>query len=134
MAERAINWAAHNKAPLQALFLMAAREEEEGYPFPSDLDAAENRTDREDAEKDDLNLIRDYEKILNDLGKEKNVWVSTEVRKGPTLKEIVSLTKEAAIVFVDGTYDPDDILSPKGFTLEAVQKKSYAPVEVVSEP
>jgi hypothetical protein len=134
MAEHAINWAASNKAPLQALFLKAGKEEEEGYPYPSDLDAAEKLTDRKDAERDDLNIIRDYEKILHDLGKEKNVWVSTEIRSDPSLEEIVSLTKESAIVFVDASYDPSDVLSPREFTLEKLQQRSRAPVKIISGP
>ena len=134
MADYSVKWAAKNEVPLLALFLRASREKEEGYFFPSDLDAAENITDRRDAERDDLLLINDYQKLMKDLGIEMNVPVSISVLSDPSDKDLLSLTKEASIVFVDATYDSTDILSPKGFTLEEFQKKSNALVEVIREP
>ena len=59
MAQQAIAWAAGQRVPLHTLFLIAGREKEEGYGFPSDLDAAEKATTRVDAEKDDRRLIED---------------------------------------------------------------------------
>ena len=133
MAEKAVTWAARNKTSLEALFLKARKEKEEGYGFPSDLDAAEKLKDRRDAEKDDLDLIHDYEEILNDLGNENKVSVSTDILTDPTVEDVLQKTKEAAIVFVDATYDPEDVLSPKDFTLEELKRRSAAPVEVVRE-
>ena len=133
VADKAIAWAVSNKTSIQALFLKAKKEKEEGYGFPSDLDAAEKLTTHKEAEKDDLKLIRDYEKLLKHLGKEKSVRVNAEIMTDPPFERVLQRTKKAAIVFVDATYDPEDVLSPKNFTLEELIRRSAAPVEVVSE-
>ena len=134
MADYAIEWAARNKVPLHVLFLRSSEEKEEGYGFPSDLDSAEKLTTRHEAENDDRKLIQDYQKILNDQGREKGVQLTTEVLIDPSFEKILEKTKEVAIVFADATYDPGDPLSPKSFTLEELKKKSHAPVEVLREP
>ena len=134
MAGYAVDWAARNHVPLVALFLIANREKEEGYGFPSDLDAAEKLKDWKDAEKDDAALLQDYQKVFTDLGREKQLTVSTKVLTDPSNEEVIRSTKDAAIVFLDATYDPTDLLSPKKFSVEELKKSSYAPVEVVREP
>ena len=133
LADHAIAWAAQNKVQLHVLFLKASREKEEGYGFPSDLDAAEKLTTHEEAEKDDLKLIRDYEKLLKHLGEEKKVRVTVEIMTDPPLERVLQKTKNAEIVFIRASYDPEDILSPKDFSIEELQEKSHAPVEVVEE-
>jgi hypothetical protein len=134
IADHAIDWALRNKTSLHVLFLRASREEEEGYGFPSDLDAAERLTTSRDAEEDDRKLLQDYQKILNDLGKEKKVQISTEVLLDPPFEHILTKTREAAIVFADATFDPADPLSPKQFSIEELKEKAHAPVEVLREP
>ncbi len=134
MADYAIGWASRNKISVEALFLKSGKEKEEGYAFPSDLDAAEKLKTRKDAEKDDRQLIRDYQKLLTDLGKEKNVQVSTTVIVDPSVDDVVAKTKDATIVFVDASYDPEDPSSPVDFTIEDFQKKSKVRIEVVREP
>ena len=134
MAEYAANWASRNNAVVSALFLKASGEKKEGYGFPSDLDSAEDLSNRKDAEKDDLKLINDYQKILSDLGDEMKVSVSSKIMTDPNLDDVISMTKGASIVLADATYDPNDSLSPKGFTLTGLKEKSRAPVEIIREP
>ena len=133
MAERAFDWAVQNKASVQIIFLKASREKEEGYGFPSDLDAAEKLTTRREAEEDDLKLIKDYQKILDDLGREKKVPVSIEILTDPPLEKVYLYTRDTSIVYVDASYDPSDPLSPQDFSIEAMKENSLAPVEVVSD-
>ena len=133
LAAHAINWAADNRSPLHALFLKAATEKEEGYGFPSDLDAAEKLTTHRDAERDDLKLIRDYEKLLKHLGQEKNVRVTSEIMTDPPFEQILKKTSDASILFIEAGFDPDDIMSPTDFSIERLQQESHAPVEVINE-
>ncbi len=133
LADHAIAWAAQTKVELHILFLRAGREKEEGYGFPSDLDAAEKLTTHKEAEKDDLKLIRDYEKLLKHLGKEKNVRVTEEIMTDPSPEQVFQKTKNAEIVFIEAGYNPEDVASPKDFSIEALQEESHAPVELVTE-
>jgi hypothetical protein len=133
VADTAIDWAAKHGVPLRVVFIEAGREKHEGYGFPSDYSRAEHITNTDDAEKDDQAVVRDYEKLLQDMAREKQVSATTSMLTAPSMNEILSLTKEASLVFVDANYDPNDPLSPHGFTIDKLKKGSSAPVMVVQE-
>ena len=132
LVDHAIAWAEKNKTGLVALFLKGG-EQEEGYPFPSDLDAAEKLKNKEDAEKDDEAIIRDDTKLLQHMAKSKGVEIQVEELKDPTINEVLKKIKDAAVVFVDANADPDDIAAPTKFTLKELVGKLGLPVEQVDE-
>ena len=132
LVDHAIAWAEKNKAGLSAIFLKGG-EEEEGYPFPSDLDSAEKLKNKEDAEKDDEALIRGDMKLLRDMAKSKGVEIEVEEFNDPTMDEVLKKIKDAAVVFVDANADPDDIAAPTKFTLNDLTGKISAYVERVDD-
>jgi len=132
LVDHAIAWAEKNKAALYAVFLKGG-EEEEGYPFPSDLDAAEKLMNKEDAEKDDDALIKDDMKLLHDMAKSKGVELQAEELNDPTIDEVLKKVKDATVVFVDANADPDDIAAPTKFTLNELLGKLGVPVEQIHE-
>ena len=132
LVDHAIAWAEKNKSGLFALFLRG-EEEEEGYPFPSDLDAAEKLMDKEDAERDDKELIKGDTKLLFDMAKSKGVEIQVEELNDPTIDEALKKIKDAAVVFVDANADPDDIAAPTKFTLKELVGKLGVQVEEVRD-
>lgn len=132
LVDHAIAWAEKNKAALYAIFLKGV-EEEEGYLFPSDLDAAEKLMNKEDAEKDDEALIKDDMKLLFDMAKSKGVEIQAEELNDPSLDQALKKVKDAAIVFIDANADPEDIAAPTKFTLNDLVGKLGVPVEQVDE-
>lgn len=132
LVDHAIAWAEKNKAELYAVFLKG-EEKEEGYLFPSDLDAAAKLMDKEDAEEDDEALIKDDMKLLRDMAKSKGVDIQSEELNDPTIDEVLTKIKDAAVVFVDANADSDDIAAPTKFTLNELLGKLGVPFEQVDE-
>ena len=132
LAEYAVEWCAKNGAALHGLF-MEAREKKAGYGFPSDLALAENLTNKKEAQQEDEEIIRDYEKVLLDLGKEKNVPVASSMLLNPSLDKLLAMTEGVVIVFVDASFDKKLVGSSKHFNLEKFKKLSHAPVQVVAD-
>lgn len=130
LAEQAIAWAKTNDAGIEALFLVG-EEPGEGYGFPSDLNAAENLTDKEDAEKDNLRIVRSQVKLLEDMAKTDNVSCRAELLIDPELGEVMVRAKNAELLFIDAEYTNTGLLSVTSFDLEDLVDQSPCPVEKV---
>ena len=133
LANHSIDYATQKGASLHGLFIKAKKEEKEGYLFPSDIDPAQNLTDREDAESDDLRLIKDEQKLLKDLAKEKNIQLQMDVLTDPSLEELLRFTRDAEIVFINDPQEENQILAVTSFELEDLVNRSQSPVEVIHE-
>ena len=130
LANHAIKWAKKNGASLQALFIRAKTEIKEGYIYPSDLDAAEDLEDTDDAVEDDEKIIQSQIKLLEDMAKTENIPFKSELLIDPSREDILDRTKSAAILFIDEDFDEAGILSVSSIDLEDL-KKSPCPVEVI---
>lgn len=131
LVDNAVNWAKNNNAGLHALFIKAADEEDEGYIFPSDLDAAEDLSDTEDAEEGDVKVIQSQVKLLEDMAKTENIPFQSELLTDPSLEDILAIARAKDILFVDHDFDEPGILTVTGFKLRELIKKSPATVEVI---
>lgn len=115
VAEYAISGAREASAGLLALFIVA-REKEEGYFFPNDLDAAQDLTDKEDAEQDDLRIIRSQVHLLEGMAKMEGVACTTGLLVDPALQEVLSGLQDADTVIV-GKNDHSGLMSVKSFDM-----------------
>jgi len=127
----AMDWAVKNKTGLHALFIHSDKEPPEGYIFPSDIDPAEHLYGKKDAKKENISVIHSQVKLLSDIAKEKNVPLTTGELTDPSMAEIVRMTKEAEILFLDSEYDKSFILANTHFQMKDLVKKSHCPVETV---
>lgn len=104
LAEQAIRWAKENSGSVSALFLVG-RETEEQYAFPSDLDAAQDVTDKNDAQQDNMRVADSQMKLFEDMAASEDVPCITEVMIEPDIDEVLERTKGAAIIFADTDYN-----------------------------
>lgn len=131
VAEHALKTAKEQSMSLLALFL-AGREIEEGYIFPSDLDAAQNVTDKEDAELDDLRVIRSQMQLLENMAKAEGVACKTELLVNPSQGDVSSKARHAQIIFIDANYSDTGLMAATNFDMEKLLDEFSCSVQKVS--
>lgn len=131
VAERAIAWAKQNHSDLMGLFIRSADETKEGYIFPSDLDAAEDLTDEQDAENANIAVIQKNIDILKTMADSDDVPCTNQVLIDPDKAELKDLIKGKDKVFVDDHFDSPGILKYTDIELNELIKKSETEFEVV---
>lgn len=133
LADHVVSWAKKNDANLHALFIKAKHREEEGYVFPSDIDAAQDLTGTDDIEQGDVLVIRSQIKLLEDMAKTENIPFKSELLTGPYLEDILETAKSSDILFIDADYNETGILSVDSFNINDLVKKSPCPVEIIKD-
>lgn len=134
LLEFALAQAKERGASLHALFLKAARETEEGYGFPNDLDQAETLTDAEDAKEDDEKIIRQQMKLTQDTASVENINCKTELRTNSRLAEILQLVKNVDLLCLDAASDDSPfLLNDDRIDFNELINQATCPVQVVSE-
>jgi hypothetical protein len=126
----AIAWAKEHKSDLQVLFL---NEEpvEEGYVFPSDIDAAEALTNEADAKQDDNQLIQGKIRLIKDKADAAGINYTTQIMTEPSTNGILALATDVDKMFVDvGTEDRKEA-ADRLFKPEELVEKAACPVELV---
>ena len=131
LADYALSRAKKESTSLLALFL-AGRETEEGYIFPSDLDAAQDLADKEDAEQDDLRVIRSQMRLLEDMAKSEGVVCKTELMVDPTLEQVLSKAQDVQLIFIDSNYKDTGLMSATNFDMQELLDRLPSGVEKVS--
>ena len=106
LVNAAISKAKESGSGLLALFL-AGEEKDEGYIFPSDLDAAQDDTDADDAERADMRVIRSQMKVLEGTAKVEGIACTTELLFEPELEEVTAKIGTAQLVLIDANYNTD---------------------------
>ena len=129
--DRAIAWAKEHGSDLRVLFL---KEEpvEEGYVFPSDIDAAEQLTDEADARQDDDQLIQGKIRLIKDKADAAGISYTTEVNTDPSTDAVLAFTENADKIFVDVGTDERKEAADRLFKPEELVKKAACPVELVT--
>ena len=131
LAVHVIVWAKKTDGNIHALFVKAKHRENEGYVFPSDIDAAEDLSDTGDIEHRDILVIRSQIKLFGDMAKTENIPLNSELLTDPSLRDIVAITKSSDILFIDGDDTDSGIMSVTSFTMKELVKKSLCPVEII---
>lgn len=131
VVDHAISWAKNNGASLKALFLFG-REYEEGYLFPNDLDEAQDVTDKEDAEKDDMRLINSHIRLLE--GAAGSVKFESEILVDPELDEVLLRASDAQAVFIDANHEETGLMPLTKFDYEDLLKQLPSVERISSSP
>jgi hypothetical protein len=121
----AINWAKDNEGSLRALFLVPGKMPEEGYPFPNDLDEAEEITGRRDAEKGIKNIVQEEIRFIEKRCQASHIPLQAEVMFSPGVQKVVSKVNDSDLVFVDrNAEDNENDMNNLPFRLEDVKDKT----------
>lgn len=131
LAEYALSRVKGQSTSLLALFLVG-HETEEGYIFPSDLNAAQNVTDKEDAERDDLRVIQSRMQLLENMARSEGIACKTELMVDPELEDVLSKARNAEPIFIDANYKDAGLMSAKSFDMDQFIAQLPSGVEKVS--
>ena len=125
VVDYAINWAKDNEGSLRALFLIPGRMPEEGYPFPNDLDEAEDMTNEDDAEHGLQKIVQDEIRFIEKRCKASHIPVQAEVLFSPAVQKVVSRVNDSDVIFVDRNLEEnEDDMNDLPFKMEDVIEKT----------
>ena len=129
--DRAVAWAQNNQAALQALFVQDAPVEE-GYVYPSDINAAAALTDEADARQDDEQLLQSKIKLVRDKAAAADIDCSIQINNNPSLDDILAVAVKADIIFVDAGLNVDgEGAAGQLFDPGELAQKAGRPVELI---
>ena len=121
----AINWAKDNEGSIRALILVPGKMPEEGYFFPSDLDAAEHMTREDDAERGVKKIVEDEIRFIEKRCKASHIPVQAEVMFSPPIQKVVSRVTDSDVIFIDrNTEENEDEMNDLPFRMEDVMEKT----------
>lgn len=131
VVDYAINWAKDNEGSLRVIFLVPGKMPEEGYPFPNDLDEAEQQTTRAEVEKGLSGIVLDEIRYIEKRCNGSHIPVKAELMFSPPLKKLVSKINETEVLFIDKNIDEDtDDMSSMPFTIEDVTEQIKSTIAV----
>jgi hypothetical protein len=114
----AVIWAKEHDAELQVIFMTAAREQNEGYGFPSDLDSAQMLMDEDDAIKSDAKLLASQLLLVRDVAATEDIPCHVTHLAEPPLTEIVRQTRSADLLVIEAPKEASSpLLGVTGFTM-----------------
>jgi hypothetical protein len=121
----AINWAKDNEGSLRALFLVPGKMPEEGYPFPNDLDEAEELTGEMEVEKGLKNIVQEEIRFIEKRCKASHIPVQSEIMYSPGIQKVVSKVNDSDVIFVDrNAEENEDDMNNLPFKMEDVMEKT----------
>lgn len=121
----AINWAKDNEGSLRALFLVPGKMPDEGYPFPNDLDEAEEITGERDAERGIQNIVHEELRFIEKRCKASHIPLQSEIMYSPGIQKVVSRVNDSELIFVDKNIEEnEDDMKELPFRLDEVRDKT----------
>ena len=100
MIDRAIAWAANSNGDIIALLVLADKDQEEGYPFPNDLDESEEVSTDNDAMGKDLAIIASNIRLMRHQATIANVRLKAHLLAGAHRAALQEWLEKADQVFI----------------------------------
>ncbi len=100
MLDKGLAWSVKNGGDMIALFIVSDKEQDEGYPFPNDLDEAEDITSDTDAVGKDLAIIASNIRLIRHQAKSAAVALQTKILPAPPQRELQTWLDKANLVLV----------------------------------
>jgi hypothetical protein len=131
----AIAWARENEGSLHAIFLVPGELPEEGYPFPNDLDEAEDMTTERDSERGIREIIQEEIRFIEKRCKASHIPVTSDMMFSPTLENVVDSLSDSEVVFIDkkAEEETDDEMSQLPFNISDLLRRASRQVVPVGE-
>ena len=129
---RAFAWARETGGTIEAIFLTAKNEDEEGYGFPSDLDEAENLYTNKDAERADEQIIRNHMSMLEREAAGERITLKTSLLIDPPMSELLAKCDQSEFVFIPRKLEKKDLLCID-IDIAQFAKNIKVPFEIIEE-
>jgi hypothetical protein len=125
----AINWAKENEGSLVVLFVSNKHVPREDYPFPSDIDMAEELTTVADADRVVREVIGKEIRYIEKRAGAAHIPLKCEILYSPSVKNLFSKLNRSDIVFIDKDLDDHpDLLDEVDFSIEDIRDKTATSV------
>lgn len=125
VVDYAINWAKENEGRLVVLFLLSDHVPAEGYPFPNDLDEAEELATDVDAQRGVKQILNKEIRYIEKRANASHIPVKCEVLQSPRLEQIVARVNQSDIIFIDKNMeDHPEWLDGLSFRLSELREKT----------
>ena len=131
--DRAFNWAKQDQGSLVAIFLKAEKDTAEGYVFPSDLDAAEDLSENEDATASHENIIQSNIRMLQHRAADEHTELRVVQLTDPSEEVLLDELGGCECVFASDKITETAILTVDSINLEKWLANPPIPVELVRE-
>jgi len=100
MIDRAIAWALKSNGDIIALIVLADKDQEEGYPFPNDLDESEELNTDTDAMGEDMAIIASNIRLIRHQATNAKVTLKTHLLPGAPRAQLQNWLEKADQVFI----------------------------------
>lgn len=131
MLDKALNWTATNSGDMIALFLVSDKEQDEGYPFPNDLDEADEVSSDDDAVGTDLAIIASNIRLLRHQAKSAGIALATQILPAANLRALQPWLEKANLILVSKEPIDPPILSLAFAQIEKMMAEVSVPIEWV---
>lgn len=111
--DNALAWATSVRGNLIALFVVSDKDQEGGYPFPNDLDEAEEVQNDADAMGTDLAVIASNIRLLRHQATNAKLQLETRILPDPNPHTIHEWLQKGDMVFLPGEPLDPPVLSIK---------------------
>jgi hypothetical protein len=125
VVDYAINWAKENEGSLVVLFVSNRHVQPEGYPFPSDIDMAEELTTVADADRIVREVIGKEIRYIEKRAGAAHIPLKCEILYSPSVKILFSKLNRSDIIFIDKDLDDHpDLMEGLDFSIEDLREKT----------
>ena len=119
IADKGIAWAIETGGNIIALFILSDKDQEEGYPFPNDLDESEDVNTNSDAMGQDLIIIASNIRLLRHQAKSAAVKLETQILPSVSKNTLQTWLKKGEII-----YAASDPLDPPVLSIDKAKLKT----------
>jgi hypothetical protein len=131
LIDRAFGWAKQSDRSLVALFLKSKSETPEGYIFPSDLDAAENLSSKEDAGAANNLIINSNIRMLENRAESEDIDLASSLLSDPSEADLLQQFSGCELIFIDEKIDQAGIFTVESIDLKKFLKNTSLTTEIV---
>lgn len=130
----AISWAKENEGSLHTLYIVPSNVPSEDYPFPNDLDEAEELTTEVDAERGVRRILQRETRFIEKRAHASHIPIHTEILFSPSIEQVLARINQSEIIFIDKDAEQDtDAMKDFEFDLDQVRDKTSRYLFAVGE-
>lgn len=130
----AVDWAKENEGSLHVLFLHPGTVPPEGYPFPNDLDEAEDMTTEVEAQQGVKQILKQEARYIEKRANASHIPAKTEILFSPSIDQVIARVNHSEIIFIDKSLEENpETFEGLEFDLQELKHKTSRHLYEVGE-